>query len=115
MSTLTQHETSDTFSAELPVQECIRVKINVRFQKYLSKLLGLAEVPVELEERADVETLLDAMRSIPKLGKRLFKGKGLDYYYQLACNGSLLHGKADLKRPLTDGDEVYVFLTIGGG
>ena len=92
------------------------MKIKVKLLKPFSDIAGKGEVDLELEE-GDVNHALGNLCELhPNLKKELFDEKGeVSYSVNIFVNDKPITALADVDTVLKNGDEILIFMPVGGG
>jgi molybdopterin converting factor small subunit len=102
------------------VADSAQLLINVKLGAPLSQVVGETQVRLTVAEGATLADLLEQLQSrFPRFEAGL-KGEGLRrpadrVLYALFCNARPLPFERAAQTPLQDGDQVYIFLPVGGG
>lgn len=92
------------------------MKIKVKLLKPFSDIAGKGEVDLELEE-GDVNYALGRLCDVhPGLKKELFDDKGeVSYNVNIFVNDKPITALEDVDTALKNGDEILIFMPVGGG
>ena len=92
------------------------MKLKVKLLKPFSDVAKTGLVELELKE-ADVNIALDALcKRHPKLRKELYNDKGeIDFTVSIFINDKPMSALKNEATKLSEGDELLIFMPIGGG
>ncbi|HOB87288.1 MAG TPA: MoaD/ThiS family protein [Bacillota bacterium] len=92
-----------------------RVSVNVKFLSLLGRLCGEREVVLELERGATLGMLLAVLAERYPLGDYLHADSSSRSLLQAVINGKPSHNTGGPETVLEDGDQIVLYLTVGGG
>lgn len=92
------------------------MKIKVKLLKPFSDIAGKGEVDLEFEGDFTSQALDKLCQLYPDLRKELFDEKGeVSYSVNIFVNDKPISALEDVDTPLKDGDEILIFMPVGGG
>lgn len=92
------------------------MKIKVKLLKPFSDIAGKGEVDLEFEGDSTSQALDMLCQLYPDLRKELFDEKGeVSYSVNIFVNDKPISALEDVDTPLKDGDEILIFMPVGGG
>ncbi|UCG70408.1 MAG: MoaD family protein [Thermoplasmata archaeon] len=92
------------------------MKINVKLLKPFSDIAGKGEVELDFEGKILSHALNKLCELYPDLKKEIFDDNGeITYSVNIFLNDSPITALQDVDSPLKDGDEILIFMPVGGG
>ncbi|UCE74446.1 MAG: MoaD family protein [Methanomassiliicoccales archaeon] len=92
------------------------MKIKVKLLKPFSDIAGKGMVDIEFEEENVEQALLELCRLYPDLKKELFNEQGeVTFSVNIFVNDKPISALEDVNTRLDEGDEILIFMPVGGG
>lgn len=92
------------------------MKIKVKLLKPFSDIAGKGMVDIEFEEENVEQALLELCRLYPDLKKELFNEQGeVLFSVNIFVNDKPISALEDVNTRLDEGDEILIFMPVGGG
>jgi MoaD family protein len=92
------------------------MKIKIKLLKPFSDIAGKGEVELEIEGKDVAFALNELCLQFPKLKKELFEESGeITYSVNIFVNDRPLSANEEASTYLSEGDEILIFMPVGGG
>jgi adenylyltransferase/sulfurtransferase len=92
------------------------MKIKIKLLKPFSDIAGKGDVDLEIQGKNVAVALNELCQQFPKLKKELFEENGeVTYSVNIFVNDRPLKADEEASTELAEGDEILIFMPVGGG